>query len=110
MKKQENATPGRSSPQVLLDGIKVILEFDAEGGISGFAGCNTYFGSVETKGEKLSVGAIALVAAPLAAIWVGIGWMLGVRQEELAQVVRTQADGLEMPYAEAPQPIRRSLR
>ncbi len=33
----------------------------------------------------LSVGAIALVAAPLAVVWVGIGWMLGMRQEELAR-------------------------
>ncbi len=33
----------------------------------------------------LSVGAIALAAAPLAAAWVGIGWALGRKQEELAQ-------------------------
>ena len=32
----------------------------------------------------LSVGAIALVAAPLAAVWVAIGFNLGRRQEELA--------------------------
>jgi AAA family ATP:ADP antiporter len=31
----------------------------------------------------LSLGAIALVAAPLAAIWVGIAWMLGMKQEEM---------------------------
>lgn len=33
----------------------------------------------------LSLGAIALVAAPLAAVWVGVGWMLGTKQEELAR-------------------------
>ncbi len=33
----------------------------------------------------LSVGAIALVAAPLAAVWVAIGFGLGRKQEELAQ-------------------------
>ena len=33
----------------------------------------------------LSLGAIALVAAPLAVVWVGIAWMLGMKQEELAR-------------------------
>jgi len=33
----------------------------------------------------LTVGAISLVAAPLAAIWVVVGWALGTRQEELAR-------------------------
>ena len=33
----------------------------------------------------LSVGAISLVAAPLAAVWVVVGWMLGTRQEVLAR-------------------------
>lgn len=33
----------------------------------------------------LSLGAIALVAAPLAAVWVGVAWILGMKQEELAR-------------------------
>jgi AAA family ATP:ADP antiporter len=33
----------------------------------------------------LSIGAISLVAAPLAAVWVGIAVMLGKRQDELAR-------------------------
>ncbi len=31
----------------------------------------------------LSVGAIALVAAPLAAVWIGVGWNLGKRHERI---------------------------
>ena len=30
----------------------------------------------------LSIGAIALVAAPVAAIWAGLGWALGGKQED----------------------------
>jgi AAA family ATP:ADP antiporter len=33
----------------------------------------------------LTVGAISLVAAPLAAVWVAVGWALGTRQERLAR-------------------------
>lgn len=33
----------------------------------------------------LTVGAISLVAAPLAAVWVVAGWALGTRQEQLAR-------------------------
>jgi AAA family ATP:ADP antiporter len=33
----------------------------------------------------LTVGAISLVAAPLAAVWVAVGWALGNRQEQLAR-------------------------
>jgi AAA family ATP:ADP antiporter len=33
----------------------------------------------------LSLGAIAFVAAPMAAVWVAVGWMLGMRQEALAR-------------------------
>jgi AAA family ATP:ADP antiporter len=39
----------------------------------------------------LSVGAIALVAAPLAAVWVGIALSLGRRQDELAKLEATPA-------------------
>ncbi len=35
----------------------------------------------------LSVGAIALVAAPLAAVWIAVGFSLGRKQEELAQAL-----------------------
>ena len=51
-------TPG--SPQAVMNGTKITLEFDAEGGVSGSAGCNTYFGSYEVKGETLSVGGIGI--------------------------------------------------
>jgi AAA family ATP:ADP antiporter len=39
----------------------------------------------------LSVGAIALAAAPFAAVWAGIGFMLGRRQDVLAQQETDQA-------------------
>jgi AAA family ATP:ADP antiporter len=40
----------------------------------------------------LTVGAISLVAAPLAAVWVAVGWALGTRQERLARA-GVAADG-----------------
>jgi AAA family ATP:ADP antiporter len=40
----------------------------------------------------LTVGAISLVAAPLAAVWVVVGWALGTRQERLARA-GVAADG-----------------
>jgi heat shock protein HslJ len=49
-----------NSPQAVQDGTKITLEFDAEGGIKGSAGCNTYFGSYKVKGTKLTIGPIAI--------------------------------------------------
>ena len=40
----------------------------------------------------LTVGAISLVAAPLAAIWVVVGWQLGTRQEVLARESAAEAE------------------
>lgn len=41
----------------------------------------------------LSIGAIALVAAPLAVVWAVLGFRLGGRQEERAAVERAAAEG-----------------
>jgi heat shock protein HslJ len=47
------------SPQVMVSDTKVTLKFDVAGGqISGSAGCNHYFGDIEIKGNKLSVGVV----------------------------------------------------
>jgi heat shock protein HslJ len=47
------------SPEVLVDGTEITLEFDADGGrISGSAGCNSYFSEVEIEGNKLSTGVV----------------------------------------------------
>ena len=40
----------------------------------------------------LSIGAIALVAAPIAAIWAVLGFNLGRRQETLANELRSQPE------------------
>lgn len=47
------------SPQVLVGDTEITLEFDVAGGqINGSAGCNSYFGDIEIKGDKLSVGMV----------------------------------------------------
>ena len=47
------------SPQVLVGDTEITLQFDVAGGqISGSAGCNNYFGDIEIKGNKLSVGMV----------------------------------------------------
>ena len=47
----------------------------------------------------LSVGAIALVAAPLAALWAGIGILLGRQQEELARADEERSGAPELASA-----------
>jgi heat shock protein HslJ len=37
----------------------VLIEFENAEKVSGFAGCNSYFGSYEHKGDKLSLGPLA---------------------------------------------------
>jgi heat shock protein HslJ len=47
------------SPQVLVGDTEITLEFDVAGGqINGSAGCNSYFGDIEIKGNELSVGMV----------------------------------------------------
>lgn len=52
-----------SDPQVALEDVEVTAVFSREsdtgpGELNGFAGCNSYFGSFETDGNSLTIGAL----------------------------------------------------
>jgi heat shock protein HslJ len=44
------------NPVVVEPGTTVTLQFAADGSVSGFGGCNSFFGSHELKGEEIKIG------------------------------------------------------